>query len=52
MLEAWYILRHKSGFNLSVENIYDQPLFKKPYILHFKPANCIPPLHLKFINVV
>lgn len=33
MLEAWYILRQKSGFNLSVENIYDQPLFKKPEIV-------------------
>lgn len=33
MLEAWYILRQKSEFSLSVENIYDQPLFKNPEIV-------------------
>ncbi|CAG2228375.1 unnamed protein product [Mytilus edulis] len=33
MLEAWYILRQKSELKLSVENIYDQPLFRNPEIV-------------------
>ncbi|CAG2185493.1 unnamed protein product [Mytilus edulis] len=33
MLEARYILRQKSELKLSVENIYDQPLFRNPEIV-------------------